>query len=117
MTFKRTIYFLLMIISISVLSACGKSIEDNLQSNNWDIVSTNGESYTGNFHQSTVSFNNGFMSRGFSYEIEDNTIILKEDGEKPVTFEINEDDDEYIFKSTTKAIKEQFGDLTLTPVD
>lgn len=112
---RKIIYVLLNVTAVLGLSACGKDQVDDLQSKKWNVVATNGESYTAEFSKDTVSFKMGSFSRGFTYKVNKDEISLEEDGEDPVVFEIKKDGDEYNFKATTEAIKEQYGDLTLSP--
>lgn len=104
-----------MSVAILGLSACGINTTEELQDYKWNIVSTNGESYTGEFGKSTVTFNTGNLSRGFSYNIEDNEIYLEEGNTEPSGFRIEKDGDEYNFKAQSVGVKEQYGDLTLSP--
>lgn len=109
--------FISLIALLLVLTACGSgNIGDNLQSKKWNVVATNGEAYTAEFGEDTVSFKMGAFTKGFTYEISEGEIILKEDGKESIVFEIEKDGDEYNFKATTETIKDKFGDLTLSPV-
>lgn len=112
---KKIINVLLIITVILGLSACGKNPTDDLQSKKWNVVATNGESYTAEFGKNTVSFKMGSFTRGFSYTINNDEISLEDGKEEPIVFELKKDGDEYIFKATTEAIKDKFGDLTLSP--
>ncbi|EEL19777.1 hypothetical protein CN324_13735 [Bacillus anthracis] len=112
---RKSIYVLLIVIAIMGLSACGKDPSDDLQSKKWNVVATNGESYTAEFAKNTVSFKIGAFTRGFTYKINKDEISLEEDGKDPIVFEVEKDGDEYKFKATTSAIKKKFGDLTLSP--
>ncbi len=112
---KRFIYVLLIVIAVFGLSACGKNPSDDLQSKKWNVVATNGESYTAEFGKNAVSFKMGSFTRGFTYKINKDEISLEEGEEEPILFELKKDGDEYIFKATTEAIKDKFGDLTLSP--
>lgn len=113
---RRSIYVLLVAIVVLGLSACSNNNSgEDLQSKKWNVVATNGESYTAEFGKDTVSFKMGGLTRGFTYSISDDEISLEADGEEPIVFEVEKDDDEYFFKATTEAVKDQFGDLTLSP--
>lgn len=112
---KKTIYFLLIVTAALGLSACGKDVTGDLQSKKWNVVATNGEAYTAEFNTDTVSFKAESFSRGFSYIVNKAEISLEEDGEEPIVFELKKDGNEYRLKATTEAIKDQFGDLTLSP--
>ncbi|MEJ9129498.1 hypothetical protein P4408_08300 [Bacillus thuringiensis] len=112
---KKILSLFMGIALLFVLGACGKDTAGDLESTKWNVVATNGESYTAEFSKNTVSFKMGSFARGFSYKINDSEISLEEDGKQPVTFEISKDGDEYKFKATNSAIKKKFGDLTLSP--
>jgi hypothetical protein len=114
-TLKNITHTLLIILVLIGLSACGNNPSDDLQSQKWNVVATNGESYTAEFGESTVSFKMGSLSRGFTYEINDNEISLIEAEKDPIVFEMEKEGDEYIFTATTESVEEQFGDLTLSP--
>ncbi|AYV69162.1 hypothetical protein C2I06_21220 [Niallia circulans] len=90
--------FISLIALLLVLTACGSgNVGDNLQSKKWNVVSSNGESYTAEFSKDTVSFQKGAFTLGMTYEIDDNTITL-ERKEDTYTFEFEKVGDEY--KST-----------------
>ncbi|NPC90762.1 hypothetical protein HOO54_05045 [Bacillus sp. WMMC1349] len=112
---RKIIYVLLIVTAVLGLSACGKNTADDLQSKKWNVVSTNGESFTAEFSKNKFTIKLGSLSKGFTYKINKDEISLEEDGEKPLVFEIEQDGDEYNFKATTKAIKDEYGDLTLSP--
>lgn len=110
----------LTIFIIALIAGCSSegNIKENLQENNWNVVSTTGESYTANFASDTVTFEMGGFRRGFSYNIEDNVITLEEQDsdDEPITFSIEENEDEYIFTTEDEEVREQFGNLTLSPI-
>ncbi|NRG29536.1 hypothetical protein HRF69_20775 [Bacillus circulans] len=111
---KKVIFLISLLL---MLTACGKGNDgDNLQSKKWNVVATNGEAYTAEFGEDTVSFKMGGFTKGFTYEINEGEIILKEDGKESIVFDIEKNGDEYKFKATTETIKDKFGDLTLSPV-
>jgi len=112
---RKRIYILLIAIVVLGLSACSNNSEEDLQSKKWNVDATNGESYTAEFGKDTVSFKMGSLTRGFTYKISDDEISLEANGEEPIVFEVEKDGDEYFFKATTEAIRDQFGDLTLSP--
>ncbi|MBU8791572.1 hypothetical protein [Oceanobacillus caeni] len=110
---------LLVIFSLLILVACGngvsgESLSEDLQSKKWNVVATNGESYTAEFAQDTVSFQMGFFTLGMHYELDGNTIILTEE-DKTYSYEIKKENEEYKFTASTAETRDKFGDLTLSP--
>ncbi|QTD39536.1 hypothetical protein [Sporosarcina sp. Te-1] len=112
---RKIIYALFIGITVLGLSACGANTSEDLQSNKWNVVATNGEAYTAEFGKNTVSFKIGNFTRGFNYEIDNGEISLLEADNEPIVFEVIKDGKEYMFKATNEEIKNQFGDLTLSP--
>lgn len=114
---KKILLSLFTLIALTTLVGCGTNIQSDLQSKEWNVVSTNGESYTAQFGESTVTFEMLSFQFGNNYSIEDNKITIQEsEGEKtPVTFEITKNENDYQFKTTTAEDKEQYGNLTLSP--
>lgn len=113
---RKTFYVLLIVTAVLALNACGaKDPVSDLQSKKWNVVATNGESYTAEFGENTVSFKMGSFTKGFTYKINKNEISLEEDGEEPLVYEVKKNGNEYNFKATTETIKEKTGDLTLSP--
>ncbi|GIN69546.1 hypothetical protein J14TS2_00210 [Bacillus sp. J14TS2] len=54
--------FIPLLLLFAMLAGCGsKNIANDLQAEKWNVVATNGESYTGEFRQDTVSFKMGFV--------------------------------------------------------
>lgn len=116
---KKAIKICFILGTLLVLSACNKNTDSNLTSelkeNKWNVVSTNGESYTGEFSESTVSFKSGVFSRGFKYNIKNNNITLSSDKTK-ITYKIEKTNGEVHFVSKDKETERKFGDLTLSKV-
>lgn len=111
---KKYITMILAIVMLLVLSACGKSMTDDLQSKKWNLVSDKGSSAVAEFGKDTVTFDIGMMNVGYDYKIEDGKLTLED--EKGVSvFEIKKDGDEYKLKSADEETKNSFGDLTLSP--
>ena len=106
-----------MVIGLVVLTlaACGeKSISEDLQSQKWNVVATNGENYTAEFGQDTVTFAMPIFSLGMAYEINENIVeMMKED--EIFKYEISKNGDEYKFVAQDDKTKDKFGDLTLSP--
>lgn len=114
---RKIILNLLTLVALITLGGCGTDIQSDLQSKEWNVVSTSGESYTAQFGESTVTFEMLGFQVGNNYTIKDNKITIQESkGEKkPVTFEMTKNEKDYQFKTTTAEDKEQYGDLTLSP--
>ena len=120
-TIMKKIFTGLFILLFSfALAGCSQSIQDELQENNWNVVSTNGEAYTASFSESTVTFNSNLFQRGFNYSIdeeEDNITLNEPDtDDEPITFSINKNESEFTFTAILEEVKETFGDLTLSPI-
>ena len=106
----------LSLLIVTLLTACGVDTEENLKSNTWNVVATNGEAYTAEFANDTATFKMGeFLTVGMHYEINDDEITLREEQEEH-TFIIEKNEEEYLFKAKTDEVKERFGDLTLSPL-
>jgi len=116
---KKLSVAIFSVFSIFILSACGVSIQEDLQSTNWNVVSTNGEAYTADFSEDTVTFDLQVFSLGFQYGVdeENNTIALKEDNDSAdMLFDVEKVDEEYNFTAQEEEVFEQYGDLTLSPI-
>jgi len=118
---KKIIKGLFVLIFSFTLAGCSQSIHDELQANNWNVVSTNGEAYQADFGESTVTFGAGVFQRGFSYTVDEekDTITLNEPDtdDEPITFSVTKNDSSFTFTAITDEIKEANGDLTLSPLD
>lgn len=114
---KKILLSLFTIITLITLGGCSTDIKSDLQSKEWNVVSTNGEAYSAEFGENTVSFILGGDFRiGFNYEIvEDELALTQEEDEEPVVFKTEKNNDEYTFKAIGDEVKEQYGDLTLSP--
>ena len=112
--------FLILLFTFTLVG-CNPSVQDELQANNWNVVSTNGEAYTADFGERTVTFDTNLFQRGFNYSIdkdEENITLNEPDtDEEPITFSITKNENSYIFKVITDEVKESYGDLTLSPID
>ena len=110
----------LSLLIVTLLTACGVDTEENLKSNTWNVVATNGEAYTAEFANDTATFKMGeFLTVGMHYEINDDEITLieeEQEGQEEHTFIIEKNKEEYLFKAKTDEVKERFGDLTLSPL-
>jgi len=116
---KKIVRTIFTIFTVFILSACGSSIHEDLQANDWNVVSTNGEAYTANFSEDTVTFDLQVFSLGFQYDIneENETITLVEDNQSDsLIFDVEKSNDEYSFTAQEEEVYEQYGDLTLSPI-
>jgi len=116
---KKVTGTIFTIFTIFILSGCGSSIHEDLQANNWNVVSTNGEAYTADFSESTVTFDLQVFNLGFQYDVDEeaNTITLKEDTESDdLMFDVEKADDEYTFTAQDEEVYEQYGNLSLSPI-
>ncbi|SDQ02534.1 hypothetical protein [Carnobacterium viridans] len=117
---KKTVLSLITIIVLLVLVGCSgtTNTQEDLQSKKWNVVTTQGQSYTMEFGESTITTEAFGITQGSNYSIKDNQFLLSDlkeaDGEKTV-FDIEKDGDDYKFIGTTEEIKEVVGDLTLSP--
>lgn len=99
-----------------MLSGCGENVEEDLKSNIWNVVSTNGQAYTAEFGNNTAIFKYAdILSFGVEYEIEGNEITIIDEKQNVYTFIIEKNKNEYIFKADNDDAKEDIGDLTLSP--
>lgn len=109
------IRFMVIGLVVLALAACGeKSISEDLQNQKWNVVATNGETYTAEFGSETVTFAMPIFSLGMGYKISENEIKLLKDDEQFV-YEISKNGDEYKFVAQDDKTKDKFGDLTLSP--
>lgn len=117
---KKITKIIVLFIGVFFLTACGKpDFHKKLQENDWQVVSTNGESYSARFASDTVSFDSTFLSKGYEYVIdEDDKITLKKDGKDEEIFIITEKaENELYFEADTEETLEDIGNLTLTPLN
>lgn len=118
---KKILVLFLTVFTIFTLSGCGKSVHEELQGNEWNVVATNGEAYIADFHTDTVTFKLGDMlTTGYTYSLnEDETEISMQenDSNEPVSFTVSKENDEYRFTANEEETKERYGDLTLTPIE
>lgn len=115
---KKTVKLLMCVLLISVLSACGitQSTSDELQSQKWNVVATNGESYTAQFAEDTVSFGLGIWNIGMGYSIDGDTLtLIKEDDNETYTYEISKEGKEFKFTAADDKTHEKYGHMTLSP--
>lgn len=116
---------LLVLLSLSfILVACGQSYHEQLQANDWQVVSTNGESYTASFQNDTVITTVIGIEMGQPYSIDeekDQISFYKADNSEEETvastYNISQEGDEINFISANDETKEQYGDLTLYPIE
>lgn len=122
---KKTIGSILTIFSIFILSACSQTdLHERLQENNWNVVSTHGEAYEAQFSETTYMTEfAGFTAGGeYSVDNENNQIIFYRDiqGEQEVmsTYNVTDvSDEELKLISADEETTENFGNLTLIPIE
>jgi len=116
---KKIVVLLFTIFTIFSLSACsGNSVHEDLQANNWNVVSTKGDAYSANFGKDTVTFDLAGFPFGYSYSLdEDETKIVFQpsEGDESIEYNIEKQNDEFVLTATTEESREENGDLTLTP--
>lgn len=108
------------IFTVFTLTACSSSIQEELQDNDWNVISTNGESYQASFNEDTIMFDLTVFQLGYQYSIdeENNTLTWIEDTEsEPMIFDVNKNNDEFIFEAQADEVYDQYGNLTLTPIE
>lgn len=105
-------------VAAVALTSCS-GVHDDLQSQTWSVVSTNGEAYDANFNERTVSYSWPSGSRGFSYSIDDNVITMEEQDrdDGPIHFDIDQEGDDYVFTPQTQEVADQYGTMTLSPTE
>lgn len=112
--------FIFTIFTVFTLAACSSSIQEELQANDWNVVSTNGESYQASFNEDTITFDLTIFQLGYQYSIdeENDTLTWKEDTKsEPMTFDVSKNNDEFIFEAQADEVYDQYGNLTLTPIE
>jgi len=97
---KKTVAFIFTIFTVFILSACGTSIHEELQANDWEVVSNTGDSITAQFGTNTATLT-GLLnfSVGYQYELnEDETEIrfytTENDNEQ---YSYNDEPEEYTY--------------------
>lgn len=124
---KKIVGLLIVTISILFISGCSQAnLADRLQENDWNVVSTKGDAYTASFSDTTVTTAIAGFTAGQQYTInEDNNELSfykdNTDGEQEVasTYIVKEveDSDELKLESANDETKEEYGDLTLSPIE
>lgn len=126
MNTKKIIVFIFTIFTVFSLSGCNTeevSIKENLMENNWQVVSEKGQAYEADFQDEYVITNWLGMQQGQIYEVneEDKTITLFVDINGKQTedsvYQIVQEEDKFNFISNDDDTKNQYGDLTLTPLE
>lgn len=110
---KKIISAIILSVTFIGLVGCAKNTESSLQANKWNVVSSDGSSFTAEFGEDTVKFENVFRTRGLKYQVKDDKITMKDDRVE-VSYTIKKNGNEYKFKSNDDTTKEEFGDLTLS---
>lgn len=126
MNTKKIIVFIFTIFTVFSLSGCNTeevSIKENLMKNNWQVVSEKGQAYEADFQDEYVITNWLGMQQGQIYEVneEDKTITLFVDINGKQTedsvYQVVQEEDKFNFISNDDDTKNQYGDLTLTPLE
>lgn len=126
MNTKKIIVFIFTIFTVFSLSGCNAeevSIKENLMENNWQVVSEKGQAYEADFQDEYVITNWLGMQQGQIYEVneEDKTITLFVDINGKQTedsvYQVVQEEDKFNFISNDDDTKNQYGDLTLTPLE
>lgn len=123
---KNIFRVIFTILTIFTVSACSNesseetlddTIKEELQSNTWNVVSTNGDAYTADFSDNTVTLDFNIIKSGLSYEIKDSVATLTEEDSDfgPWKFEVSKNNDDFEFKANDESTKDRMGDLTLSP--
>lgn len=125
MNTKKIIVFIFTIFTVFSLSGCTTeevSIKENLMENNWQVVSEKGQAYEADFQDEYVITNWLGMQQGQIYEVneEDKIITLFVDINGKQTedsvYQVVQEEDKFNFISNDDDTKNQYGDLTLTPL-
>ena len=103
---KKIISAIILSVTFIGLVGCAKNTESSLQANKWNVVSSDGSSFTAEFGEDTVKFENVFRTRGLKYQVKDDRV--------EVSYTIKKNGNEYKFKSNDDTTKDEFGDLTLS---
>lgn len=102
--------FFILLFSF-ILAGCRQSIHEQLQKNNWNITSTSGSSYTADFSETTISFEQGIFQTGMTYTIKDEQLIMIDpQNEEEIFYEIREEGD--VIKLIP--VEEKYGTLILS---
>lgn len=102
--------FFILLFSF-ILAGCRQSIHEQLQKNNWNITSTSGSSYTADFSETTISFEQGIFQTGMTYTIKDDQLIMTDPkSEEEIFYEIKEAGDEI----KLIPVEEKYGILILS---
>jgi len=120
---KKTITFIFTIFTVFILSACGTSIHEELQANDWEVVSSTGNNITAQFATNTATLTGLLdLSVGYQYELnEDETEIrfytAESDGSEEYTYSIEEQgENEFVF-SEYGSEDDENEILTFTPME
>lgn len=96
------------------LTGCRQSIHEQLQENNWNVTSTSGHSYTAEFSETTIIFEQGFFQTGMTYSIYDHELIMiNPQNEEEIKYEIVEEQNEIKFVPKDK----KYGTLILSNIN
>ena len=106
------IYKVFFILFFSfIFAGCSQSIHEQLQENNWKITSTSGSSYSADFSETTISFEQGIFQTGMPYTIKDDQLIMSDPkNAEEIFYEIREEGDEI----KLIPVEEKYGTLILS---
>ena len=104
-----------LVLIVMSLAACGKNTSEELQSKKWNVVATNGESYTAEFGTDTATFKLGMFTVGMNYKIDGDEFSMTGKEKGPYIYTVKKDGKEYRFEAKNSETKDRFGDLTLSP--
>lgn len=93
---------LLFLIFSFILSGCGQTIHEQLQENNWNITSTSGYSYTADFSETTITFEQGIFQTAMEYKISEDQLSMSDPQSK----------EKFVYVIETKE-----GEIILTPLE
>lgn len=119
---KKIIQSIVLFFSVFILTACSQSTHEELQKNQWQVVSDNGDSYVADFFEDTASFDLGVFELGYQYSITDNEdtekiTIENEEQNLKGTFKIEHEDNHIKFIADNEESLETYGNLTLTAIE
>lgn len=102
--------FFILLFSF-IFAGCSQSIHEQLQENNWNVTSTSGSSYTADFSETTISFEQGVFQTGMIYTIkEEQLIMINPQNEEEIFYDIREEGDEI----KLIPVEEKYGTLILS---
>jgi len=114
---KKIVRTIFTIFTVFILSACGSSVHEDLQANDWNMVQSDGQTGTAEFSTDTATFTNSTfgISSGYQYELneEETEITFTQDNEEQV-YSVAQEAEEITF---TEQEDEEVFTITLTPIE